>query len=146
MKQTIRFSCLLILFALISFCSLAQDSPVGVWKTIDDNTGVARSHIEIYEKGGKYYGKILKLLEEGVPETCPECPGDKKGKPLIGMEILWDMKDYKDYWSYGKIMDPENGKIYKCNIYLEEGDKLRVRGYVGFAAIGRNQYWHRVKS
>ena len=76
---------------------------------------------------------------------CDQCPGDKKDKPVIGLEIMWDLKPYKDYWSYGEILDPENGKTYKCSIWLEDNDLLKVRGYIGFSALGRTQTWHRVK-
>ncbi len=123
----------------------AQDSPVGVWKTIDDKTGEPKAWIEIYEQEGKYYGKIVKLLQKPPDTVCDKCPGDKKGKPLIGMIVLWDLQPYKYYWSYGKILDPNNGKIYKCSVWFEDSDKLKVRGYIGVSAIGRTQTWHRVK-
>ena len=129
------------------FCSvslLAQDSPVGIWKTIDDNSGEARSHVEIFEKDGRFYGKIVKLLQESETTLCEKCPDEKKNQPLVGLEILWDLKKHKDYWSSGRIMDPENGKTYKCNLRLDGKDKLKVRGYIGFAALGRTQVWHRL--
>ena len=140
-----RFS--LFIFCILSvMCSLNAQSPIiGVWKTIDDNTGEAKSHIEIFEKNGKFFGKIVRLLTTSEDDICDVCPGDKKGKPLMGMEIIWDMKPYKDYWSSGRIMDPENGKTYKCNISLKGEEKLEVRGYIGFSALGRSQYWHRVQ-
>ena len=136
----------LIVFALLatSVSLFAQESPVGVWKTVDDNSGEARSHVEIYEKDGKFYGKIIKLLEDSEVSLCERCPGEKKNQPLIGLEIMWDLKKHKDYWSSGRIMDPENGKTYKCNIRLDGNDKLKVRGYIGFAALGRTQVWYRL--
>ena len=124
---------------------VAQPSIVGTWKTIDDNTGEAKSYVDIFEKDGKFYGKIVRLLKSSEDKVCDACPGEKKGKRLVGMEIIWDMEPYKDYWSGGRIMDPENGKTYKCNISLEKDEKLEVRGYVGFSALGRSQYWYRVK-
>ena len=123
----------------------AQNSPVGIWKTVDDNTGEARSHIEIFEENGKLYGKIVKLLQKPSDTVCDNCSGDKKGKPLIGMELLSGLKTYKDYWSYGRIMDPDNGKVYKCSVWMEGTDKLKVRGYIGFSALGRTQVWHKVE-
>ena len=107
-------------FCLISLFTFAQDSPAGLWKTIDDKTGEAKSHVEIYEEDGIYYAKIVKLLQSPSDVVCDACPGDKKGKPVMGMVIMWDLKKHKDYWSYGRIMDPENGKTYKCNVYLEK--------------------------
>ena len=133
-----------LLFLIFTLTVNAQ-SPVGTWKSIDDQTGKARSHVKIVEKNGKLYGSITKLLESPEDSICDECPGDKKNQKVIGLEIIWDMEAYDDYWSYGKILDPESGKIYKCNISLNGKDKLDVRGYIGFAALGRTQTWHRVK-
>ena len=134
----------LFMLLFISVYAMAQ-SPVGVWKTIDDNTGEAKSHIEIFEKDGKLYGKIVKLLRKPADTLCESCTGNKKNKPLMNMIILSDLEPYKDYWSYGKIMDPESGKEYKSNVSMDGNDKLNVRGYVGFAALGRTQTWERVK-
>ncbi|MBR9922323.1 MAG: DUF2147 domain-containing protein [Bacteroidetes bacterium] len=138
---------LLLLAAAWLYTGIAfgQDSPVGIWKTIDDETGEAKSHVEIYEKDGVYHGKIVKLLQVAADKTCDECPGDKKDKPLMGMEVVWDLEPYKDYWSYGRIMDPNNGKTYKCSIWLENADQLEVRGYLGISALGRTQTWYRIK-
>lgn len=133
--------CLMLCFAVVS---IAQ-SPVGTWKTIDDVTGEAKSYVEITERNGKFYGKVVKLLRVAEDTVCDACSGDKKDKPLMGMEILWDLEPYKSYWSYGQIVDPESGKVYKCSLYVEDEDTLRLRGYIGFSALGRNQNWYRVK-
>ncbi len=141
------FFATLLLAACFSCTLFAQSSPVGLWKTIDDETGEAKSHVEIFEKDGKYFGKITQLLQKPADTVCEKCPGDKKNQPLVGMEILMDLQAYKDHWSYGKIMDPENGKTYKCSVWYEDGntDELMLRGYIGISALGRNQTWHRVK-
>ena len=136
--------CLCALFLSLSVALQAQ-SPVGIWKTVDDKTGEEKSHVEIYEKEGRFYGRVIKLLQRPEDTTCPKCPGNKKDQPVLGMEILWDLKPYKDYWSYGRILDPENGKTYKVSLYIEKANELRVRGYIGFSALGRNQTWLRVK-
>ncbi len=141
MKYNIIFFCVFFLFS--SF--LIAQSPIGVWETIDDKDGKASSHIEIYEVNGKLHGKVVKLLQDPEDTICTECSGDKKDQLIVGMEILWNLKKYKDYWSYGKILDPENGKTYKCNVSMESNEKLKLRGYIGFAALGRNQIWNRVR-
>ena len=138
------FFATLCLVAFTTLAATAQSTPIGVWKTIDDVTGDAKSHIEIFQKDGKLYAKIVKLLSSPSDKTCDACPGDKKDQLLMGMEILWDLEPYDDYWSYGKIMDPETGKVYKCNVEMDGNDKLAVRGYVGFALLGRSQEWFRV--
>lgn len=141
LKQSL--SLLACLFLMVS--TISAQSVVGTWKTIDDETGEAKSYVEIYEKDGKMCGKVTKLLLKSPDTVCQECPGDKKGKPVQGMEILWNLKEDGKTYSGGKIMDPENGKTYKCYIELDGADKLKVRGYIGFAALGRTQVWHRVK-
>jgi len=126
---------------------LCAQSPVGKWKTIDDKSGIEKSIIEITEVDGLYTATITKLLEaeyQGQNPLCETCKGDKKNKPVIGLEIMWDMeKTGKNSWSGGKIMDPDNGKTYGCKLSIEKDNKLKVRGFLGFAALGRNQFWHR---
>ncbi|NPA42883.1 MAG: DUF2147 domain-containing protein [Chlorobi bacterium] len=126
----------------------AQDEIVGKWKTIDDETGEAKSIIEIYKQDGKYYGKIVKLLSEKNKDgICRTCEGKFANKNIIGLVILKDLEydaDDKE-WEGGTILDPKTGKEYSVYLKLESPDKLKVRGYIGFSLIGRTQYWYRVK-
>ncbi len=124
----------------------AQNGITGKWKTIDDETGKPKSVVEIYEKSGKVYGKIIEIVEaENRNRVCEDCTGADKNAPILGMIIVRGLsKDGKEY-SGGKIIDPKNGKTYKCLLSLESKDKLKVRGYIGFSLIGRSQYWVRVK-
>lgn len=118
-----------------------RDSPVGYWKTIDDETGEAKSIVKIYEVDGKIYGRVDQLLLD--PDArCTACEGDDKDKPIKGMVVLWGMEKDDDVWSGGKIFDPEKNKTYRCKIWLEgEGANLKVRGYLG--PFFRTQTWHR---
>lgn len=130
---------------LSMFMSFAQEV-TGIWQTIDDKTGVVKSQIEIYENSGKYYGKVLKVLDPDAPDNpiCQNCDGDFKDQPIEGLEIMWGFKkDGKEY-SDGTILDPENGKEYDCKFWLDENDpdKLNVRGYVLF--LYRTQQWTRL--
>lgn len=120
-------------------------SVIGTWKTMDDKTGNVKSHVTISNIDGKLTGKVVKLINpKGY--NCIECKGDKKDQPIIGMEILWGLSsDGIGKWSGGKIMDPENGKTYKCNIQLKDDHELNVRGYIGFSLLGRTQTWQRLK-
>jgi len=137
---------LLLMGCLLACTYTSAQSPVGTWKTIDDETGNEKSYVEIYEQNGKLYGKITQLLlEEDKGKVCDVCPGKKKNQPVEGMEILMGMEPVKDYWGNGKILDPKNGKVYKCYLEFEDADKLKVRGYIGFAALGRTQYWYRME-
>lgn len=141
---------------LLFFCGLfltgsllhGQDSPTGIWKTVDDNSGEERSRVEIYQQDGKFYGKIIALLDEdsNPDDRCTECKGDKKNQLLIGLVVIEELEPYKDYWKSGSIMDPENGNTYRCSVWFENGrpDELKVRGK-HWTGIYRTQTWYRVK-
>ncbi|WOX06801.1 DUF2147 domain-containing protein [Microbulbifer pacificus] len=130
---------LLLTLASLLFTQLAFADVVGRWKTIDDETGQAKSIVEIYEKGGKYYGRIVDLLMKPDDTVCDACPGDKKGQKLVGMDIITNMVKTGDVYEGGQILDPVKGKVYDCKIW-EEGGNLMVRGYLGF--FYRTQTWY----
>ncbi len=133
---------ILVFLSLTATCIKAQ-TLVGQWKTIDDESGKPRSVVEIDEREGKYYGKVVKLYREPGEEqdpVCDACPGSKKNQKVIGMEIISEMEyDAQDkVYSEGEILDPESGNIYDCKLWIEDG-KLKVRGYVMF--FYRTQTW-----
>lgn len=131
----------------ITFTTMQAQSVIGKWKTIDDKTGVEKSVVEIYEKSGKIYGKVVEIYDPArQKDVCKECSGVNKNKPILGMVIINNLKKDGDEYSSGTILDPTSGKEYKCYITLESADKLKVRGYVGFSLMGRTQYWVRVKN
>ncbi|HEY3357327.1 MAG TPA: DUF2147 domain-containing protein [Polyangia bacterium] len=121
----------------------APTSPVGNWTTIDDKTKQPKSIVTIYERGGKLYGKIIKLLAPDADPNakCTKCSGAKKDQPMAGLVILEGLKPDGDEWSGGTILDPASGKTYKCVIKVEAPGKLKVRGYIGLSLMGRTQYW-----
>ncbi len=132
----------LLFFLLVSTLSdsIAQ-SIVGKWKTIDDETNKPKSIVEIYNKGGKVFGKIVKLFQdpdEDPDPICDECTDYRKNMKVIGMEIITDMVKDEDEWIEGEILDPENGKVYRCKLWVEDGE-LKVRGYIAF--FFRTQSW-----
>jgi len=136
-----------ILFASLTLPALAQMSPVGTWHTMDEKTGEIKSQIVISEAGGVVSGKIDKVLrKDAKPDAvCDECSDDRKGKPIVGLEIIRGAKKAagKDVWEDGKILDPENGKNYTLRLTpIEGGKKLEVRGSIG--PFGRTQTWVRV--
>jgi uncharacterized protein (DUF2147 family) len=143
--------CLSFLFVALCFASsmaLAQsDSPVGAWKTIDDKDEQPRSIVEIVEEGGEYKGSVRKLFprpEDPPGNPCEKCTGERKDKPVVGMTILWGLKRDGKEFTGGEILDPNNGKIYRCKMKLsEDGKKLLVRGFIGISLIGRTQTWLR---
>jgi uncharacterized protein (DUF2147 family) len=117
----------------------------GLWKTIGDRDGTEKSIVEIYEKEGKIYGKVVKLLPAAAHTTCERCPGEMKDRPITGMVVLKDLKKTPKGANDGKAIDPSSGKTYNCFIELENPDKLKLRGYIGVPTVGRTQYWYRVK-
>jgi uncharacterized protein (DUF2147 family) len=127
--------------------ALAQSTPVGVWRTFDDGTNRPGAEVEIYSAGDKLVGKVLRSLrpeEQGRVDLCVKCPDDRKGRPMIGLEIIRDLpREGKNLvWEGGNILDPDNGKIYRLKVeLLEEGKRLQVRGYIG--PFFRTVVWER---
>ena len=122
-------------------------SPVGVWKNIDDVSGKPRSLIRITESNGTLQGKIEKIFlapNEDQNPKCEKCDGALKGMPVIGMVILTGLKKDGDEYVGGKILDPDSGNTYQSKAQLiNDGSKLKVRGYVGVPMLGRSQTWER---
>ena len=130
-----------VLILLFAPSAVFATSPFGLWKTIDDESGEAKSIVRIYEQDGTLYGRIVELLDPPADDphpVCDECEGEQKNEPIEGMVILRGMKPDGDVWSGGKILDPGNGKTYSCKLWVED-NKLMVRGYVAF--FYRTQAW-----
>lgn len=141
MKRT-----LIALLALAASSAFAQMSPVGLWRNIDDKTGEAKAEIRIVDNGGVLSGRIEKTLKQDAKPTCEECKDDRKGQPIVGLEIIRGAHkaDDQDEWDGGKILDPENGREYTLRLKpMAGGQKLRVRGYLG--PFYRTQTWVRVQ-
>lgn len=133
------FATMALMFSMMSYAQIE-----GKWKTIDDETGQAKSIVEIFKKSdGKYYGKVVQLLIKPADPNCSLCKDDRKGKPILGMEVIRGIKKDGNTFDGGTITNPKNGKVYKCSIE-REGNKLNVRGYIGISIAGRTQVWHKV--
>lgn len=134
-------------FALTSFgASLFAQSPIGLWKTIDDETGEAKSYVEVFEEGGKLKGRISKLLQKPADTVCEKCKDDKKNKLLVGMVIVDNLILKDGYYQGGSILDPTKGDYYKCSLWLENGSSnvLNVKGK-HWSGLYRTQKWYRVQ-
>ena len=117
----------------------------GKWKTVDDETGMENGIVEIYEKAGKVYGRIIEILEKEKKHfKCEMCEGEDKNKPVLGLVIIKGLKRKGDFYEGSKVTDPKNGKSYHCKMNLEGKDKLIVRGYIGISLFGRSQTWFRI--
>lgn len=134
--------------SLAAFAVMAQATPAGLWKTIDDKTKTEKSLIRITESQGVYTGKIEKILTDKTDAKCTECTDERKDQPVQGMTILRDVKagDEAGVWEGGDILDPNDGKVYKVRLKLiDGGQKMEVRGYIGMPLLGRTQTWLRVE-
>jgi uncharacterized protein (DUF2147 family) len=125
----------------------AQPTPVGQWQQFDDRTGDLRSVIRIELVNGELVGTIVKPVlrpDEPPNPTCERCPGEFKDRPIEGLRVLWGLKGDGREWDGGRVLDPENGKIYRVKLTLSaDGQALDVRGYVGISLFGRTQRWVR---
>ena len=137
----------LVAIILLIPCFGSAQSIVGKWTTIDDNSGQEKSVVEIFEKGGKYFGKVTRLFREAGEDpdpVCEECESDdpRYQKKIIGMEIIRNMQKSGEAYEHGDILDPENGKVYKCKLWID-GNELKVRGYWG--PFFRTQSWKKAQ-
>ena len=139
-----------IAFGCSAISALAQMTPVGLWKTISDKDGSPQSEVRIVETAGVVSGKIEKSYRATFKpdDKCIECKDDRKDQLILGLEILRGLKktDGKDVWEGGTVVDPDSGTIYKAKVTpIEGGAKLEMRGFVGFALLGRTQTWVRIQ-
>ena len=122
--------------------TMAAEPIVGKWNTVDEKSGKVMSEVEVYDQGGKIFGKITGLTEpndaQGKPRTCTKCQGADKDQPIVGLVILKDLSASGDRYKGGTITDPEDGKVYKSELWVEDR-KLKVRGYLG--PFYRTQTW-----
>jgi uncharacterized protein (DUF2147 family) len=112
----------------------AAESPVGKWQTVNGKTGKVVSTVEVYDQGGKLFGKIVALTEpndqQGKPKICSVCAGAEKDKPIVGLVILRDLSPNGKHYKGGTVLDPEDGNVYNAEIWIEDGT-LKMRGYFG---------------
>ena len=134
--------------ALSCVCAMAQMTPVGLWKTIDDDGKTEKSLVRIADSGGALTGTIEKIFDPAKQDAkCEKCSDERKDKPVLGMAIIRNARqdaDDKTIWTGGEILDPNNGKTYKTRLKPVDGGKtMEMRGYIGF--IYRTQVWQRVE-
>lgn len=146
MRRILTQTLCILLLSVAHTAIAAPNTPAGLWKSIDDNSGKPRSLIRITEHNGEYSAVIEKglLATDTGDAVCDKCTDARKGKRIIGMTIVEGIKLKGDSFEGGEILDPENGKTYRCKMKLDEsGNKLEVRGYIGISLFGRSQIWTR---
>ena len=135
-------------FSVSCASAMAQMSPLGLWQTISDTDGKATSEVRITSTPTGLVGVVEKALTTSNEPNCDKCTDERKGQSKLGMQIIRGAKkaEGKDVWEDGNILDPNNGTVYKLKLTpIEGGKKLEVRGFVGFALLGRTQTWVRVE-
>ena len=147
-KKFILSSCFLALITGLAYAQ-GSDPAIGVWKTIDDKTNEPSSLIKIEEVNGNLEGTIIKTFTKPNEKPlvyCTLCKDERKDKPILGMKIMTDLKrDKPGVWSDGRILDPEEGEIYRVRVATEDGKKMDVRGYIGIPLLGRTQVWYKAE-
>ena len=137
--------------SLFTLAAQAQMSPVGLWRSIDDESKQPKAEIRISQTAAGTLSGVVERSLVTTPSTepnCTLCTDDRKDKPKIGMENNrgGQQSDGKAVWEGGKILDPENGKNYSLRLTpVDGGKKLDVRGYIGAPLLGRTQTWIRVQ-
>lgn len=148
----------IVFFAAVPLFAGDGDAILGVWATDPEGEG-GQAHVEIFEVGGKFSGKIVWLEEplytaededgvEGEPKVDKNNPDPAlQSRPIMGLELMSGFQyDGKGTWKKGTIYDPDNGKTYKCKVRIGDDGELLVRGFIGFSMIGRTSQWTRVKA
>jgi uncharacterized protein (DUF2147 family) len=143
--QLRRFLVFIVLFSTQAWGQ--PPTPGGLWQTVSDRTGQADGLVRIVEVDGEYIGTVVAVFSppaESSNPLCEACKGDLKDRPIVGMAILHGIRRSADGYSTGEILDPDEGRVYRCRIaLLDDGRKLEVRGYIGIPLFGRSQTWTR---
>ncbi|MDR2159610.1 MAG: DUF2147 domain-containing protein [Treponema sp.] len=155
-RNAIVFLCMFVIGAGIAF---AADPAEGFWLSVDDKTGKVTAGWEIYQQGGKLFGKVLSTADHQPGVKATACKESYKGFPLTGKVnqmnvagtpwIFGLSMDKVGQWKDGNVIDPSDGKMYKCKIIFHprdgsryKTDTLEMRGEIGLG-IGRSQYWQK---
>ena len=138
----------MITILILSITNLGFSQTIfGTWNSFDEETNRIESVIEIYKKNKQAYAKIIEIKDSNKQGSiCIKCSGERENMAILGMDILSGLEKDNDEWSGGKILDPKNGKEYKCYIKLLDKNTLKIRGYIGFSAFGRTAIWKRTAS
>jgi uncharacterized protein (DUF2147 family) len=130
----------------------ADQSPVGLWQAVDQDTKQPTGWFAVTEQNGVYNGALVKMFlrpGEDPNEVCDKCSDDRHDQPWLGLQIIRGMKPDSDSsenkYTGGTILDPRDGHVYDAMMTLTpDGQTLVVRGFLGFSLLGRNEYWTRL--
>lgn len=137
---------LLTVATLLFAFTINAQTIFGKWNSTNEETGEVDSVIKIYKKDNKAYAKVVKIMDPARQNSvCTACEGENKNKKILGLDILTGLEKDEDEWSGGEILDPRNGKVYKCYIKLVKDNKLKIRGFIGVSLFGKTKYWERAE-
>ncbi|MCP4131641.1 MAG: DUF2147 domain-containing protein [bacterium] len=133
----------LILIAAFFLGSTRGDagvSPLGTWEIHKKNTGTVQYIVEVYETGGTISARVLEIAGKNAESLCVKCRKERKNEPIKGMDIVWGMRKSGDVYEGGHLLNPANGKIFSCKMWVE-GNRLAVRTYATF--VFKTEYWYK---
>ncbi len=145
MRRGVLVAALLLLAATAPAWSQPAATPVGVWRTFSDKTGLESGLVQIWQQDGMLYGRITAILDPAKRDAvCRDCTDDRRGQKVMGMQIIRGLRPDGARWDGGEILDPETGSTYRCSLRLEDGgQRMAVRGFIGISLFGRSQTWIR---
>lgn len=142
---------LLLLTVLTTlYCTLTNaQTPTGTWRTVDERSGETKAYVKLFEQNGRYYGRIIRVVEANYVNTCNKCEGDRRNQPIENLLIIENVKPGRSgrTWRGGTILDPKTGRTFGFSMWFERGktDELKVRGK-HWSGVYRTQRWYRVNN
>ena len=141
-----RIAIATVIFLAAGAAMAQSQTPVGAWKTVNER-GEPEGLVRIVDVAGELRGTVENVYSPPAPNAnplCLDCSGARKDKPVIGMQILSGLRWDGEQYSGGEILDPNNGRTYRCLLrVIDGGRRLEVRGYIGISLLGRTQVWLR---
>ncbi len=133
------------LFALLFTFTISAADIVGFWKTIDDETKKAQSVVAVYPYKGKFFGRMVAtydkdtgVMRDTIYQPDERAPGVVGEPPYAGLDLIYNLVQ-KDHKFIGNIIDPEKGKEYGAELWVNKKGNLIVRGKI--LIFGKNQEW-----
>lgn len=142
----------MVLFFLLSVVSfnkahaqVNQDAILGIWETEEKD-----GRMEVFKEGTKYKARMLWgkniVNKDGSSKKDTNNPSvELRDRDIVGMTYIKDLKFKKDTWDKGQVYNSENGKWYKCYVWIKN-DQLHLRGYLGMKMLGQTSKWNRIKN
>lgn len=106
-----------------------EDAICGIWYTNNNN-----SKVEIYNKNGNYFGRIIWLKDPNKSMYTNQ---------LVILDMTYNQN--RQMWDSGTLYYPVKDAQYKGFIEMRNKDTLLIRAYVGTPFMGKTITWVRAK-